>query len=176
MSTPRHFAIRPRPLAFAVCCLIGIALTGCGKAKVPAPKPGTMADLQAIVDASSGKVVLVDFWATWCPPCVKQFSHTVHLHQQHEKDGLVVVSVSMDDVEELAAVTKFLGNRGATFANFIKNADSLQEASEDFGVTALPFYVVFDRQGERHDLTNDDPDNPVTPEILDQRVAEFLAQ
>jgi thiol-disulfide isomerase/thioredoxin len=47
-----------------------------------------------------GKVVLVDFWATWCPPCRKVIPHLAELHKKYRKKGLVVVGVSVDHAGE----------------------------------------------------------------------------
>ena len=140
------------------------------------PTTGGSAELQAIVNESHGKVVLIDFWATWCGPCRKQFAHTVKLHQLHAKDGLVVVSVSMDDKEEAADVAEFLKSQGAAFRNLISHDGGSQQAYDDFQIPSLPHYVIFDRTGQRHDLTSDDPEKPLTTESLDQKVANFLSQ
>jgi peroxiredoxin len=53
-----------------------------------------------------GKVVILDFWATWCPPCVKEIPHFNDLHRDYAKKGLVVLGVSVDQ-GGLAAVQKF---------------------------------------------------------------------
>ena len=47
----------------------------------------------ALVEQRRGEVVLVDFWATWCIPCVQQFPHTVDLHRKYAGRGLAVISV-----------------------------------------------------------------------------------
>src|SRR5436853_3717753 len=47
-----------------------------------------------------GKVILVDFWATWCAPCRKQFPHSVQLHRKFQDRGFTVLSVSIDQVDD----------------------------------------------------------------------------
>ncbi len=138
----------------------------------------TADDLQKLIKAARGKVVLLDFWATWCPPCVKGFPHTVKLHERHAKDGLVVISVSMNenDSEEFAEATEFLKKQKASFTNLISHDGGSQQAYEDFGITALPHYILYDRQGNKHDLSGGEDDPSPSAEDLDAAVSRFLAK
>src|SRR5436190_22743401 len=98
------------------------------------------AESEAAIDARKGKVVLVDFWATWCGPCVKKFPHFVELHKKYKDKGLTCVSVSMDKEGPKKAydkekVLKFLKEQDAAFANFIvadPDADE-KKLNERFG-------------------------------------------
>jgi thiol-disulfide isomerase/thioredoxin len=55
-----------------------------------------------------GKVVILDFWATWCPPCKLALPHFIELHQELKDDGLVIIGVSLDKtgVREVASFVK----------------------------------------------------------------------
>lgn len=75
----------------------------------------------AVIAKHQGKVVLADFWATRCPPCVEQFPHTVELSQQFDSDQFAVVSVSMDEPEDRDKVLGFLKDQGATFDNLLSD-------------------------------------------------------
>src|SRR4051794_9707718 len=71
-----------------------------------------------------GKVVLVDFWSTGCFPCRRNFPHVVELHKRLAARGLVVISVSMDSLEDnrektLSAVRDFLKLQDASFTNLL---------------------------------------------------------
>src|SRR5580698_2969493 len=69
-----------------------------------------------------GKVILVDFWADFCRPCKEKFPHVQALHRKYAKDGLAVVSVSIDDVADpdvRERVKSFLQQQGASCRNLL---------------------------------------------------------
>jgi len=136
------------------------------------------AEFDKVIARHKGKVVLVDFWATWCPPCVEQFPHTVALARKYADKGLVVVSVSFDEAEEEAEVRKFLGQRGASFENLISKVDT-QQAIDDFQIDngAIPNYWLYDRSGKiAKRFSPSDPTVKFRSEEIDSAVEELLAR
>src|SRR5262245_15414996 len=71
---------------------------------------------KAIADAK-GKVVVVDFWATFCIPCKREFPHLVELHKKYGPAKLVCISVTVDDPEDKDKALRFLNQQKATFQN-----------------------------------------------------------
>lgn len=107
---------------------------------------------QEILEQQKGKVVLVDFWATWCIPCVKNFHHTVEWNKKFADQGLSVISVSMDESDEATqkAVLEFLESQDAQFTNILATATGDADPMDTFGIDggALPHYRIYDRTGK----------------------------
>ena len=133
-----------------------------------------------VLERHKGKVVLVDFWATWCGPCLQQFPHTVQLSREQRQRGLAVVSVSMDDPADEAKVRKFLQEQGAEFDNLLGKYGVGSEFAEAFEIRGeVPFYKLYDRSGRLRYQFSSDPSGLEHGEPigrLDQRVKELLAE
>jgi thiol-disulfide isomerase/thioredoxin len=107
--------------------------------------------LKETIVKNRGKVVLVDFWADFCKPCKDHFPHVVELHKKHEKEGLAVISVALDDVKEFPEaknnVLKFLKAKGASFTNLLLD-EPLEIWQQKLRFDGPPSYFVFNRQGK----------------------------
>ena len=104
--------------------------------------------------SAKGKVVVIDFWATYCKPCKASFPKLQALHEKH-KDALVIIGVSEDD-EPKAVVPAFLKETGATFTIAVDPSRSASGAP--FNVAAMPTEILVDRSGvvrHRHEGLRD---------------------
>lgn len=97
-----------------------------------------------IVDSSKfkGKVVLVDFWATWCVPCEAEIPHLVEWQKQHGTDGLQVIGLSMDDTS--GPVKGYVEKHSMTYP--VAMADEKTIAAFG-GVLGLPANILIGRDG-----------------------------
>ena len=89
-----------------------------------------------------GKVVFINFWATWCPPCREEMPAMERLFQRTKKDGLVMLAVSVD--ADPKAITPFLEEQRFTFT---VGLDPKMELANTYSVRALPASFIVDRQG-----------------------------
>ncbi|MTJ81898.1 MAG: TlpA family protein disulfide reductase [Telmatospirillum sp.] len=96
------------------------------------------------LDAFKGKVVILDFWATWCPPCREEFPQLDAMQGHLSEKGVVVVAVSVDR-GGLKAVDRFFAE------THVKNLDKYYDVSgasaHSLGIDGLPTTLVLDRQG-----------------------------
>ena len=89
-----------------------------------------------------GKVVYVDFWASWCGPCAQSFPFMNQLHQELQGKGFEVIGVNLDEEPEEAK-----GFLAKTPARFTIVADASGQCPEQFGVKAMPSSYLIDREG-----------------------------
>lgn len=89
-----------------------------------------------------GKVVYMDFWASWCPPCVKSFSFLNQLDQDMRDKGLHVIGVNLD--EKVADAKEFLAKHPVDFSIV---ADPSKECAKVFELMAMPTSYLIDRKG-----------------------------
>jgi peroxiredoxin len=89
-----------------------------------------------------GKVVLVNFWATWCPPCRKEMPDLETLFERFRSKGLVVLGISD---EEAAKVEPFIRERKVSFPVLL---DPGRKVNEMFVVEGIPKSFVYDREGK----------------------------
>jgi thiol-disulfide isomerase/thioredoxin len=112
--------------------------------KIVTPK-----EFNATIAQHKGKVVFVDFWATWCGACRQKFPHTVVLASKFPSD-LVVISMALDDADSHETALKFLKEQKATFENLACAYGGGDEsfAAYDIKSGSLPYFRVYNRKGE----------------------------
>lgn len=95
------------------------------------------------LDEFKGKVIMVNFWASWCGPCRQEMPPLEQLYQQYRGLGFVIVGVNVD--EELEPAKKMLDKLGVTYPNVF---DSDNNISKGYNVSAMPMTVIIDTRGK----------------------------
>ncbi len=93
--------------------------------------------------ALKGKVVLVDFWATWCPPCREELPNVLAAYEKFHAKGFAVVAVSLDRDE--AELKKFVEEKKMPWPQIYEGANAL---AEKFGVESIPTTYLVDAEGK----------------------------
>lgn len=128
------------------------------------------AALEGDVPAFQGKVLLIDFWASWCGPCKRSFPVLEQLHRKYGKQGLVVLGVNVGETGE--TMKKFLDTHPVTFPVV---RDREQQVVGSAGIVAMPSSVLVDRRGTIRFVHRGFKGLTNLPE-LEQEIERFLGE
>jgi len=138
----------------AIIALFLVFAAGPMPAEVPSRLAGEL-DARGLAQAiahEKGRVVLLNFWATWCVPCREEFPELSRLQQRHRRAGLQIVGVSTDFERARPEVERFLAEQRPSFPNYRKKSGGDQdfiEAVDSSWSGELPFSVLYDRSGKK---------------------------
>jgi len=132
-----------------IACLLLVALSGCYSGTRP-PRIGSNAPDFTVQDAQSkitlsqyrGQVVVLNFWATWCAPCVEELPSLVEMQRRMKAKGVTVLAVSVDVDQN--AYNQFLKTHGV---NLLTVRDPDQKSNSLYGTSKFPETFVIDRNG-----------------------------
>jgi len=136
----KHYLIALLPIAALAAAINGRLL------------PVSETNYQKIVAAHRGKVVLVNFWATWCEPCREEMPFLASLENRLRDRGLVLIAISADEPEQEADALAFLKKTGIRFPAYLKSVkdnDRFIPFVDAKWSGALPASFLFDRRGAK---------------------------
>ncbi len=94
-----------------------------------------------------GKVVVIDFWATWCPPCVAEIPTMIELYQTYKSQGLEFIGISLD--EKSSTLVEFCKERGISWPQYCEEGKVWDtEFSKQWRIKSIPQLFILDQKGE----------------------------
>lgn len=135
-----------------------VLVAACSRSAIPPepPPPAGIVDLneegwRELRARYHGRVLLVNFWATWCEPCREEYPALVKLYSTYRAQGLSLVAISMDEPESLPAVEQFLKSQSAQFGSYRHNfgdfAAFVDAVNPRWG-GGIPASFLYDREGK----------------------------
>ena len=108
-----------------------------------------------------GKVVLVDFWATWCGPCVGELPHVLETYKKHHDAGFEIVGISLD--QDRGKLTSFMEKNNVVWQQFFDGKGWQNKLAANYGIRSIPATFLLDRTGKiiGRDLRGDDLEKAV---------------
>ena len=114
-----------------------------------------------------GKVVLVDFWATWCGPCVRELPNVLKAYEKHHEKGFEIIGISLD--QDKSKLTTFIESKGMKWPQYFDGKGWQNKLAGVYGVNSIPATYLLDVEGKiiAKNLRGDD---------LEQMVAKSLTK
>jgi cytochrome c biogenesis protein CcmG/thiol:disulfide interchange protein DsbE len=144
---------------------------------IPAPREGFLApafELETLAGGSSGlseyrgQVIVLNLWASWCPPCRAEMPAIQSLYEQYREEGLAVLAINMTSQDSTEAAASFVGKYGLTFPVLL---DRMGLVGNLYRMRALPMTFFIDREGVIREVIVGGPMSELT---LQSMIARLL--
>jgi thiol-disulfide isomerase/thioredoxin len=98
------------------------------------------------ITTRKGKVVMLDFWATWCGPCRAELPNVLEVYQKHHQDGFEIIGISLDD--DRARLESFIKDKNMTWPQFFDGQKWKNKLAAKYGVNSIPATYLLDGEGK----------------------------
>jgi thiol-disulfide isomerase/thioredoxin len=125
----------------------------------------SMADLK-------GKVVVIDFWATWCGPCVAEMPKMKQLYAEYKSKGVEFIGVSLDQAESAGGLTKlkeFVKKEGIEWPQYYQGNYWQSDFSSSWGINSIPCVFIIDHEGKLYSTEARGQLEKLIPELIAKR-------
>ena len=112
-----------------------------------------------------GKVVLVDFWATWCGPCVRELPNVLKAYEKHHPKGFEIIGISLD--QDKSRLTSFIESKGMKWQQYFDGKGWGNKLAGQYGVNSIPATYLLDGEGKiiAKNLRGDDLEEAVSKSL-----------
>jgi peroxiredoxin len=144
-AAARTAANNPVIDSLADAALAELALIG--GPTMPLPKSAVDLDGRAVsLDDYKGKVLLIDFWATWCAPCCAEMPNIIEAYTKYHSKGLEVLGVSLDHPDSSKKLRDFVAQKKMPWRQIYYDSNE-NEVAKEYEVTGIPHTILLDREG-----------------------------
>jgi thiol-disulfide isomerase/thioredoxin len=98
------------------------------------------------LESHRGRVVMVDFWATWCGPCVAEFPNVHAAYEKYHSKGFDIIGISLD--EDRAALDSFIKEKGVAWPLYFDGKGWENKLARQYGITSIPATYLLDQSGK----------------------------
>ncbi len=102
----------------------------------------TASELKAVLENNKGKVVILDLWATWCPPCRKEIPGFINLYNKYQGKGVEILGIAFDE-NGVEVVPPFIKKMGINYSVYLDGGDIAQS----YDLQAYPTTIVYGKDG-----------------------------
>lgn len=149
-----------RRLLMVLVAALAVGLPACGDGKTPAPSLAQAEDAGPVFASSfpdldgkeqplkqwRGKVMVLNFWAPWCPPCRAEIPDFIQLQDKYRQRGVIFVGVAIDEAQNVQSFVDETGVNYPILLGGMKGVDLSSKVGNRMG--GLPYTVVIDRSGK----------------------------
>lgn len=172
-----------------LCCVLGLLFSGsicahdenAGSVTHPATdlKPVSFQQWEAVLNNSNGQITVVDYWASWCAPCIERFPHMVEMHHKYKDQGVRFLSLNLDEYDDQESINwanNFLARTRAVFPNYHMKENMLA-AFERLDLLGIPVVRIYAADGmELHRLSGDNPNKQFSEKDVENAILGLLAR
>jgi len=148
MATPlrRCALLLPVLLAWLVCTPAAAQAVRQGESFPPFAARDAITGEPIALEDLRGKVVLIDFWATWCGPCIRELPNVKRVYRKHHDEGFDIVSISLDT--NRGQFERFVRSRGMTWHHIMQGGGWNTPLAKKYNVRSIPQMYLLDHEGK----------------------------
>ncbi len=154
---------------FFVCTCLVMLLTLPFAAKADdnaAPKRVDPDGIEDLIADEKGKVLILNFWATWCAPCRAEIRDLVKIRQDYSPDRVSIIGISLDFNPQ--AIPPFMERKNMNYPVYI----SSQDVMDAYNITGIPYTLIYDAEGNLAEVHDELVDYEILQEELDRLLAD----